>query len=103
MVVFPFQMVWRKCHYLIQETESWCNVWCGGNVTTLLKKLSHGGITITFAVEESHYLIQETQSRWYNHYIWCGGHATTQFKKLSHVGTSITSDVEDVLLPNSRN
>jgi len=55
---------------------------CGGNVTTLLKKL---------------------ESWWYNHYIWCGGNVTTLFKKLSHGGTTITSDVEDMLLPNSRN
>jgi hypothetical protein len=54
--------VW-KCQYLTQETESWRYnyVWSGENVITWFKKLSHGGITITFGLEEMT-LIQETES-----------------------------------------
>jgi hypothetical protein len=90
----PLRLVWRKCHYLIQESELWRYnhyFWCGGNVTTLLKKVSCGGTTITSCVEEMslpysrkwvvvvqplhlvwrtcHYPIQESESWWYNHYI----------------------------------
>jgi hypothetical protein len=61
MVVYPLYLAWKKCYYLIQESES-------GR---------------------------------YNHYIWFGGNVTIEFKKANREYINITSGVEEMSLPNS--
>jgi len=48
-------LVCKKCHYLIQVTESYRYnryIWCGVNVTNLFKKPNQGCISIIYGVQE---------------------------------------------------
>lgn len=58
-------------------------------------ELYQGGFTITPVVEISHYLIQETESWPYIHYIWCGENTTTYLKKSGRLNCYIRCEVND--------